>query len=318
MSSYRNQLPQLNGETLLTDGGLESTLFFQDGFELPEYSAYLLLDDDEGVQHLTDYFRRFLAIADRFSLGFLLESVTWRANQDWAERIGYSSSQLDSVNQRAIEMLLQLRQENEKAGCPIVVSGCLGPRGDGYVVGSMMTSEQAAEYHEPQIRSLASGGTDMVTAMTLTYAEEAIGIALAGQSARVPVAISFTVETDGRLPSGQPLGEAIEQIDQETGSAPAYYMINCAHPTHFGPTLTGASDWRSRIGGLRANASKLSHEELDGSEELDSGNPEEFGQEHRQLLDSLDHNISVLGGCCGTDHRHIEALCQSVFASRLD
>ncbi|MEW4486842.1 homocysteine S-methyltransferase family protein [Thalassoglobus sp. JC818] len=318
MSSYRNQLPQLNGSTLLTDGGLESTLVFHDGFDIPAYSAYLLLDEDAGIQHLQNYFRKYLAIADRFSLGFLLESVTWRANRDWADQVGYNLSRLDSVNRQAVDMLLRLRQENEKAGQPIVVSGCVGPRGDGYVVGSMMNSEQAADYHGTQIQSLVSGGADMITAMTLTYAEEAAGIALASQNARVPVAISFTVETDGRLPSGQPLGEAIEQVDQETGSCPAYYMINCAHPTHFAETLTSAAGWRSRIGGLRANASKLSHEELDGSEELDSGNPDEFGQEHRHLLDNLDHNINVLGGCCGTDYRHIEALCQSVFAAKLD
>jgi len=127
----------------------------------------------------------------------------------------------------------------------------------------------------------------------------------------MPVAISFTVETDGRLPSGASLDEAIETTDAATGGYPVYYMINCAHPTHLESAVARAGEWRDRIRGLRANASRRSHRELDESPDLDMGNPEELGREYRELRSVL-RNLSIVGGCCGTDHRHVAAIARAM------
>ena len=193
----------------------------------------------------------------------------------------------------------------------VVISGCIGPRGDGYRVDNEMTAEEAQRYHEPQVATFADTAADLVSALTLTYAGEAVGVARAAQNAGIPSVISFTVETDGRLPSGQSLREAIEEVDDQTDGAVAYFMINCAHPTHFAHVLEGDGDWRGRIRGLRANASEKSHAELDEAEELDSGDPAALARHYRELQTRLP-SLTVVGGCCGTDHRHVAEICTAV------
>ena len=315
MSQYRQQLPQLSGMPFLTDSGLESTLVFHEGVDLPHFAAYQLLDTPEGDAFFRRYFEQHIDIARRYGTGFLLESVTWRANPDWADRLGHSSSRLAELNERSVSMLAEIRADLADEQTPMVISGCVGPRGDGYSPDELMTPEQAAEYHATQINTFAGTDADLISAITMTNTEEAIGIVQAATSAGMPVVISFTVETDGRLPTGQALGEAIDEVDDATDSATAYFMVNCAHPTHFGPAVGSGEAWINRIGGLRANASKRSHAELDEATELDDGNPEELGAEHRDLLGSLPA-VNVLGGCCGTDHRHVEAIARCCFGGR--
>jgi S-methylmethionine-dependent homocysteine/selenocysteine methylase len=314
MSKYRNSLPQQTGKLFLTEGGLETTLVFHDGIDLPNFAAFDLLKTVEGVHRLEQHYRQYAAIATANKAGFVLESVTWRASSDWGELMGYSATALDDINKQSVEMLEVLREELETEDSPMVISGCVGPRGDGYNPDDFMTAEKAQAYHSAQIRSLSESVTDMVTAMTITYAEEAIGIVRAADEENIPVVISFTVETDGRLPSGQALKDAIEQVDAETGSAPAYYMINCAHPEHFEGTLIGDGSWLQRIQGIRANASNKSHAELDECETLDDGDPHELAQSYSDFSKNL-KQLNVFGGCCGTDHRHVEAICQSVSSS---
>ncbi len=305
---HRDALPQLGETPFLTDGGLETTLIFHDGHDLPYFAAYDLLTRDGGEEALRRYFEPYVRIALARGVGIVLETPTWRANPDWAARIGHSGHRLEALNRRAVELLQELRDELETEATPIVVSGCVGPRGDGYVVGETMTSDEAANYHGAQIRSFAEAGVDVVTGITLTYADEALGIVRAAEAVGLPVVISFTVETDGRLPSGQTLGEAIDEVDALSDGAAAYFMLNCAHPSHFYDVLEPGSRWTDRIRGLRANASRLSHAELDEAEELDAGNPEELALEYVALRERLPR-LTVLGGCCGTDHRHIEAMC---------
>jgi S-methylmethionine-dependent homocysteine/selenocysteine methylase len=228
-------------------------------------------------------------------------------------RIGHSADELEALNRRAVALLEELRDELETASTPIVVSGCLGPRGDGYVVGKTMTADEAAAYHGAQIRAFSEAGVDLVTAITMTYADEALGIVRAATAVRLPVVISFTVETDGRLPDGRSLREAIEEVDERSGRAAAYFMVNCAHPSHFYDVLEPGAPWTERIRGLRANASRLSHAELDEAEELDTGDPEELAHEYVALRDRLPC-LTVLGGCCGTDHRHIGAMSEAWLA----
>jgi S-methylmethionine-dependent homocysteine/selenocysteine methylase len=304
---HRDALPQLGETPFLTDGGLETTLIFHDGHDLPYFAAYDLLTRDGGEDALRRYFEPYVRIALARGVGIVLETPTWRANPDWAARIGHSGHRLEALNRRAVELLQELRDELETEATPIVVSGCVGPRGDGYVVGETMTSDEAANYHGAQIRSFAEAGVDVVTGITLTYAGEALGIVRAAEAVGLPVVISFTVETDGRLPSGQTLGEAIDEVDALSDGAAAYFMLNCAHPSHFYDVLEPGSRWTDRIRGLRANASRLSHAELDEAEELDMGDPEELAHEYVALRERLPR-LTILGGCCGTDHRHVEAM----------
>jgi S-methylmethionine-dependent homocysteine/selenocysteine methylase len=298
-------LPQLSGATFITDGGMETTLVYQEGIELPAFASFPLLESEEGRTALRRYFEPYLAIALEHEVGILLDAPTWRANPDWGARLGYSLEQLEEANRKAVAFVAETRDKAD-----VLVSGCVGPRGDGYVPGQLMSAEEAERYHGWQVEIFADTGVDLVSALTMNYVEEAVGIARAVDKAGLPCVISFTVETDGRLPSGQSLRDAIEQVDEETEEAPAYYMINCAHPTHFAGALADEGSWLERIRGLRANASAKSHAELDEAEELDAGDPEQLAADYLSLRPLLP-NVSVVGGCCGTDHRHIAAICRA-------
>jgi S-methylmethionine-dependent homocysteine/selenocysteine methylase len=298
-------LPQLGGDVFLTDGGIETDLIFHRGVELPEFASFVLHDDPASEAVVRDYFLDYLRIGATHGRGLVVETLTWRASADWGAQLGYDDARLRAANQRAVAFLRELRERD--AGSPVVVSGCIGPRGDAYSDLGSGDADAAERYHRPQVEVLAGEGVDLVSALTLTNTAEAIGVARAARAVGIPVVISFTVETDGALPTGTSPADAIAEVDAATDTAPAYYMLNCAHPDHFGDAL-GAGDPRlERLRGVRANASRLSHAELDESEELDEGNPAELGEQLADLRGRLPH-LSVLGGCCGTDHRHIEAI----------
>ncbi len=303
-------LPHQSDSVFVIDGGLETTLIFHDGIDLPHFAAFTVIETPEGRDAMRRYFEGYLRIAQSHGAGMIFETPTWRASADWGKLLGYDAAALAEVNKAAVAMIREFSAKAARDGTPVVLSGCIGPRGDGYTVGDEMTVEEARKYHTAQVQALAEGGVQMITGLTMTYTNEAIGIVQAAKAAGVEAVVSFTVETDGRLPSGQALGEAIEQVDRETGSAPIYFMINCAHPTHFEDALKVDAPWLKRIGGVRANASRLSHAELDEAEELDDGNPVEFGREHLALR-ALVPSIRVMGGCCGTDHRHVDAIHHS-------
>ena len=309
MAKYRANLPQLSGDLFLTDGGVETTMLFHESLELPYFAAFHLLNDTKGQNAFKNYFHKHCQIANKYNVGFILEAVTWRASLDWAEKLNYSKAGLDEMLHKAVEFLIPFRNEYEDESSKMVISGCIGPRGDGYVPGELMSVNEAEDYHSMQIETLSKTAADMLTVLTLNYVEEAIGVARAAKAHKMPTVISFTVETDGKLPTGQPLGDAIEEVESATGEYPIYYKINCAHPTHFLDVVSTGEPWVQKIRSLRANASKCSHAELDEAEELDEGNPEELAAQYRQLRELLP-NLNVLGGCCGTDSRHIEAICK--------
>jgi homocysteine S-methyltransferase len=314
MIQYRHALLQVGRELFITDGGLETTLIYHHGLDLRAFAAFDLMKDAAGVSVLRAYYERYAKMARLYELGLVLESPTWRANADWGAPLGYAAARLADVNRSSIELLVQIRRTFETPQSKIVISGCLGPRGDGYVATSGMTPAQAYDYHAPQIATFARTRADMVAAFTMNYVEEAIGIVSAARVHAMPVAISFTLETDGRLPSGQPLEHAIKQTDADTEGYAAYYMINCAHPTHFSHVLLAAGDWIGRIRGMRANASMRSHAELDASTDLDAGDPSILAVQY-QALSTILPRLSVVGGCCGTDHRHVEAICKALSTS---
>jgi len=306
--NHRHRLPQLDAaRPFLTDGGLETTLIFHRGLDLPCFAAFDLLKDDRGRDELRTYFERYVALARERGVGFVLDTVTWRANPDWAAWLGYGLDDLDAANRTAVVLAQEIRAAGEADATPIVINGVIGPRGDGYDPSGLMSAEEARGYHARQVAAFADTATDMVTGVTLTNPEEAIGIARAARDHGLPAVISFTLETDGRLPDGHSLSDAIERVDAETGGSVAYFMINCAHPTHFAGALEEDGAWRERIGGLRANASAKSHAELDEAEVLDEGDPAALGAQHGALRPLLG-SVSVLGGCCGTDHRHVDAI----------
>jgi homocysteine S-methyltransferase len=304
-------LAQLDGERpFLTDGGLETTLIFHQGLELPCFASFTLLADEAGRAALAAYYAPYLALAAEHRTGIVLDTPTWRASADWGERLGYDPAALDAANRAGVALVRELASQLPP-GSPAIVNGVLGPRGDGYVADTRMTADEARAYHARQLGTFAAAGVDATAAVTLTYAGEAVGVVRAAGDAGVPVGISFTVETDGRLPSGQPLREAIEQVDEDTGGAAAYFMVNCAHPTHFAHVLDEGGAWLQRIRGVRANASRMSHAELDEAEQLDDGDPSELAEQYRALRSRLPR-LAVVGGCCGTDERHVGAICAAL------
>jgi homocysteine S-methyltransferase len=300
-------LPQLSDGTFLSDGGLETSLIFLDKIELPYFAAFTLLEDELGRERLKSYYVPYLELCGETpGAGFILETPTWRASSDWASLMGINVTSLKAINTQAAQMMCSMRSRwAPRLSAPIVVSGIIGPRGDGYIAAAPNSVDDAADYHFSQAEALAAGGVDMLTAVTMTTSAEALGISIAAQRVGLPVAISFTVETDGHLPSGESLGDAINRVD--ACAPPAYFAINCAHPQHFENALSVGEPWTTRIQGLRANASTKSHAELDESTELDIGNPGDLAQRYRGLKGALPR-LNVLGGCCGTDWRHLRAI----------
>ncbi len=298
---------------MLCDGGTETSLTFLQGCDLPCFATFPLLESDDGREAMTTYFAPYFETARKHGAGFVLEASTWRANPSWGARLGYSLERLAEANRRCVAFAEQARAREEVPGCPIVISAPFGPEGDAYDPVDHLSAEQAEEFHAWQAGVIADTAADLITGLTITYAEEAVGIVRAATSVGMPVVISFTVETDGRLPSGQLLAEAIEQVDRETDGSTAYFMINCAHPTHFLSVLDGSGPWH-RIRGIRANASTMSHAELDDAEELDDGDPADLAHRYLEIGERLP-DIVLLGGCCGTDHRHVASIADAWFGS---
>ena len=302
-----NPLPQLAGGLFLGDGGMETSLIFLDGVDLPEFASFVLLRDDAGRERLRRYFEPYLELCSATpGAGFLLDTATWRASADWGRKLAYDAQALARVNLDAAGLANAIRDEwHTRIAGPIVLCGVIGPRGDGYVVDAPGSVDEAMAFHLPQAAALRDGGVDMLSAVTMTSMAEAIGVARAGRSVGLPVAISFTVETDGRLPSGELLREAIERVDAD--AAPAYFGVNCAHPSHFDACFDDAGPWTARIRSIRANASARSHAELNDATELDIGDLPDLADHYVRLRARLP-GLNVLGGCCGTDHRHLRAI----------
>jgi homocysteine S-methyltransferase len=303
-------MPQ-GDRVLLTDAGLETVLLFEHGVDLPAFAAFPLLDDPAGRDLMAQYYMAYLEFAQRLDTGFIFETPTWRANKDWAATLGYGREKLQRVADAATAFARDVSRDH--AG-QTLISGCIGPRGDGYVIERRMSDDEAADYHQAQVNDFAVAGVDLVTSFTLSYAAEAAGVAAAAAAESVPVVIGFTVETDGRLPSGESLAEAIEHVDRCTGGYPAWFMVNCAHPDHITRGIDAGAEWTSRVGAIRANASRLSHAELDAAETLDQGDPADLAAGYLDLRPQLP-NVRVIGGCCGTDISHVTAVAEAWLAN---
>ena len=304
-------LPQLSSPLTVTDGGLETTLVYLHGIDLPDFAAFPLLDTEPGRAALATYYEPYFEIGRRLDIAVIADTPTWRANLDWGARLGYDPIRLAAVNRRAVEFVRDLATSSPGGPVAHVLDGVVGPRGDGYVVGETMSASEAAAYHGLQARAFAEAGAAMMTAVTMTYVDEAIGVVRAAGSVGLPVVISFTVETDGALPSGEPLGAAIARVDDATDQAPAYYMVNCAHPTHFVEQLVPGAPWLARVKAIRANASRCSHAELDVATDLDRGDVADLAGWYGRLQAILP-DLRVVGGCCGTDDEHVAAIAEAL------
>ncbi|MGY3127062.1 homocysteine S-methyltransferase [Agrococcus sp. UYP33] len=290
----------------VTDGGLETDLIFRHGIDLPHFAAYPLLRSEQGRATLAAYFGEYAAIAAAVGAGLVLETATWRANPDWGARLGDGRRALYDVNVLAVRHLQHLRESYVDLDA-VLISGAIGPRADAYADVPPVDPDDARTYHEAQVDAFAEGGVDLVTAFTLSDPGEAIGIARAAYFHGLPAVIGFTVETDGRLRGGMTLREAVELVDRETDTV--HFMVNCAHPQHVLLALDGGS-WRERIAAVRYNASTRSHAELDAATTLDAGDIGELGRAHERVRTLLP-SLSVVGGCCGTDSRHVAALWEA-------
>jgi homocysteine S-methyltransferase len=287
---------------------METSLIYHQGIDLPCFASFDLMKNAEGRAVVDAYYAKHAALAKHKGLGFVLETPTWRANKDWGAKLGYTPGQLAKVNRDCIALMEDIRIRYETPASPMPISGNIGPRGDGYRIETKMSIKEACAYHAHQVQTFADTEADFVSGFTMNYTEEAIGIILACELADIPAVISFTVETDGKMASGDTMKEAVEKMDAATGAYASYYMINCAHPTHFESAIAAGESWVQRIKGLRANSSRKSHAELDCSTELDEGNPYELGSQYRALRKKMP-GMTVLGGCCGTDIRHVEQIC---------
>jgi S-methylmethionine-dependent homocysteine/selenocysteine methylase len=304
---YRDKLPLLAASgvlTYLTDSGIETDLIHHHGVALPEFATFPLLDDDHGRELLVDYFLGHGQVAGRIGVGFVLDTVTWRASPRWGRALGYDEPRLAAINRRAAEFAVELRDQLVPAVEPVVVNGVIGPHHDGYQPQAALTAKAAERYHSWQVGVLADTDVDMLTVLTLSDPAEAIGLARAARRYAMPLVVSFTVETDGRLPEGSQLAGAIEAVDAATDGYPAYYMINCAHPDHFQHLLDPDAAWIHRLRGIRVNASTRSHAEVDAAADLDEGDPVALGRACAQIGRELP-DLVVFGGCCGSDLRHV-------------
>jgi homocysteine S-methyltransferase len=310
MPLYRTALPQSSGDLFLTDAGVETDLIFNHGIEIREFAAFTLLPTAQGRAALTRYFEGFLSLAKERNAGFVLDSATWKAHAHWGKSLGADAAELRAANEDSIRFIADLRARFAANAKPIVLSAVVGPRGDAYRPEAKISMEAAEEYFSEQVGWLAATEADMISAITFNQAGEAAGLARAARKVGMPVMISFTVETNGALPTGQSIADAITEVDDSTEGYPAYYMINCAHPDHFFGALHDAP-WARRIRGVRANASRKSHAELDASTALDAGNPEELSRQYRELAQRMPW-LNVFGGCCGTDLRHVTAIARSL------
>ena len=229
----------------VSDGGMETDLIFHEGADLPLFASFVLLDTAEGQEMLRRYVMSYRDMAQAAGRGFVLGTPTWRANGGWGPKLGPDDAGIRDINRRAVAFARDLRDAHPWRE-QILIEGAMGPAGDGYAPEQLLTPAESANLHSAQLETFAEAGVDIATAFTITHPGEAIGMVNRARDLGLPFALSFTVETDGRLPTGQDLGSALDEVETATDGYCRYYGINCAHPEHFVDQLP--SGWLNRIG----------------------------------------------------------------------
>jgi len=299
-----------SGRLYLTDGGIETWLMYKKGFEIPHFCAFHLLNDEKGRAAIRLYYQKHAEVALNAGAAFIFDSLTYRASRDWGNLLGYSAEGLAEMNLQALDLYREVARAIGNDPATTLYSGCIGPKGDAYETHLPLGADEAEDYHAAQVQTFAHGGADFVTGLTLNSPAEAIGIARAAKAAGLPSVISFTLEEAGLVGGRMSLEAAINAVDDATDGAPAHYMVNCTHPADFSPSLS-AAPWMARLSGLRANASTRDHGQLCQLGHLDEGDADDLARRHGAIAKAFPH-INVYGGCCGTDHAHVEKICQEV------
>ncbi|WP_328858470.1 homocysteine S-methyltransferase family protein [Williamsia herbipolensis] len=304
------------GLTYLTEGGPETEISYEHGFDLPHFVMFGLLDDDRAVAVLRGMYERYLDVAVRHGFGVLMAGVDYRASPDWAALLGFSSRQLADLQLRAIDFLREVAEPRRAEVPALLYAGVVGPRFDAYDPARQITAVESQAYHSEQIATLARAGVDLVQTLTLSSIPEAVGVCRAAARAGLPVSVSFTLDnTTHRLSSGPSLRDAVETVDLETGpDRPAFYGVNCSHPLEFIPAVEPGG-WFRRVRSLRPNAALLDKIELSSLGHLERGNPTQLGELMGDLAKRHPH-IDIWGGCCGTWDTHLEEIAARVGPAR--
>jgi homocysteine S-methyltransferase len=312
-AAFPEQQPGLN---YLTEGGQETEILYKYGFDLPHFAMFPLLEDPRAVSELRGMYTRYLDIATRHGFGVIVGGLDYRASPDWGSLLGYSREALADMQLRAIGFLRDVASPYEGHVPALMYAGIIGPRGDAYEINRTITAEEAEEYHSEQLANLVRAGVDLAEAMTFNSVPEVIGLARAASRAKLPLAVSFTLDHDThRLVSGPTVKDAIETIDAETGDdRPAFYGINCSHPLEFMPAIEPGA-WFKRVRSLRPNAAMMDKISLCTLGHLEMGDPPKLGELMGELAKQHPH-IDIWGGCCGTWDTHLDEIARNVVAAR--
>jgi homocysteine S-methyltransferase len=306
--------PAGSGELFLTEGGSETEIMYRHGYELPEFAMFPLLENPTARAAMRGMYCEQLDVAAEHGLSFLLTGMDYRASPDWGAKLGYSAQALADANIAAIDFLRDIAQDYAGQIPRLLVGGILGPRGDAYSLNQTITAASAEDYHAVQLQTLKRAGVDFAIAQTINNIPEAVGIARAAAAINMPLSISLTLDSSGRLKSGPSLGEAITEIDRlSDDTAPAFYMLNCSHPVEYAPAIT-ANGWTHRLRGVRPNASKMEKIALCKLGHIEDGDPVELGQQMADLRARFPH-MDIFGGCCGTGAAHLREMAKALRAS---
>lgn len=302
-----------SGTPIITDGGIETRIMFETNLSMdPELQVAALVPDPDGAAALRSIYESYIKAAGEFGLPIVIGTPTFRASLNFARRAGHGGEEsVRELNVGAVRLLRQLREDSDHR--PIFIAGVIGPSGDAYTPGDALGAPEAAAYHRLQTEVLAEEGVEFLFAPTFPAVDEALGVAMAMGRSGLPYVVSFVLDTAGRVLDGTPLTAAIERIDNEALPPPLYYSISCVYPDVAARALEDAArDSKTlvgRIAELKANGSPLGTDELVRLDHIEATPPEPFAE----LLWSLHEShpvLRVIGGCCGTDDRHIRALAE--------
>ncbi len=301
-----------NAPVILTEGAVIERLRRDPAVRLdPDIMNAGFIYGEPGQSALTRLYREYLDIGRAAGLPLLLGTPTWRAHPERLARAGYASC---DVNGDAVRFVQGIRAGYGAYAAQVFIGGLLGCQGDAYAPSGGLTAAAACRWVYPQVQAMATANVDFLWAVGLPQAEEALGIAQALAACALPAVLSFIIRADGALLDGTPLQAVVARIDTAVTPRPVAYFINCVHPTTFAAAMAiagqDAPHLRERVIGLQANASALPPEELDGRGQLAADPPDVLAD---AMLDVHGRwGVRVLGGCCGTDGRHIAAMAARV------
>jgi S-methylmethionine-dependent homocysteine/selenocysteine methylase len=298
---------------ILTEGAVIERLKRNPSIDLDPHILHAgLIYDDRGRSALERIYRGYIEIGIKYNLPFLVSAPTWRANP---ERIKASKfHHRKSLNADCVRFIQSLRKTYKDGSKGIYIGGLMACHGDAYRPEETLSVMDAANFHKSQAAMLAESEVDFILAATLPAVSEARGMAAALSDFKIPYILSFVIRPDGTILDGTPLHQAFDQIDAAIQHPPFFYLINCVHPSVFSHALKSevvlSNSVLKRLWGLQANTSAKSPEELDGLSELDGSEPRSFARELLALYHTF--GIKIIGGCCGTDHHHIEAIAEEI------